>query len=135
MQVEGDDEVRSRLSDIDGSLDKTGQATEDASQKTSHYSGALGKLSDTTESTKSRTEVLGGTLKQSALGISSVAASATNLYFQFDNLNKVSLRIETAEKSLLSAKSGLITAQMAANKITEQGITSGAAYEKAQLDL
>jgi hypothetical protein len=135
MQVEGDDEVKTRLSAIDGSVDKTGQAMEDGSQKSGKYSGALGQLSQTTESTKSRTQAYGGVLKQSALGISSVAASATNLYFQYDNLAKVQTRVEKAEVSLLSAKSQLMAAQERANKINEKGITSGAEYEKAQLDL
>ena len=98
-QIEGDSEVQARLKQIDNALDETGDSAEQSAQKTSEYSGALGELSDKTEVTKSRTAVLGETFKASALGISSVAATATNLYFQYDNLEKAETRVDKAEKN------------------------------------
>jgi hypothetical protein len=134
-QIEGDSEVQAKLKQIDNALDETGDSAEQSAQKTSEYSGALGELSDKTEVTKSMTAVLGETFKASALGISSVAATATNLYFQYDNLEKAETRVDKAEKTLTTSKSALISAQERVNKLHSEGVVSGATYEKAQLDL
>ena len=114
LQVEGDETVKSKLQGTADSISDVGTKTDEAAQKTSNYTSVL---------------------KDSALGLSAATSSAIGLYFQYDNLEKVQTRVDKAERTLTAAKSSLITAQEAVNKLNQKGVTSGAAYEKAQLDL
>ncbi len=74
-------------------------------------------------------------MKDSALGLSAATSSAVGLYFEYDNLEKAQTRVDKAEKTLTFSKATLISAQETVNNLVEKGVTSDAAYEKAQLDL
>lgn len=114
MQIEWDEEVKSKLSGTADSMTEVGEKTEQAASKTSQFTGVL---------------------KDSALGLSTATPSAVGLYFEYDNLEKAQTRVDKAERTLTSSKASLIAAHEAVNRLVDKGVTSGAAYEKAQLDL
>ncbi|GEM_PF-2640171 len=112
MQVEGDEEVKSKFGSV-------GKAAED-----------LGKKTDTAGSaaSKARTNYL-----DAARGIADVSASAFQLWQNFDDLEKVETRIAEAEKRVDTARAGLLGAQEKLTKLVVSGTTSGTEYEKAAL--
>lgn len=59
--------------------------------------------------------------------------SASGLYFQYDALEKVALRVDKAERGLTSARASLIGAQNVLNELVDRGVKSGPQYEEAQL--
>jgi hypothetical protein len=93
------------------------------------------EVGDKADRAASRTSKFTATLKDSALGLSAAASGAVGLYFQYDNLEKASTRVDEAEKALTMAKSSLISAQERLNKLVADGVTSIPHYEKATLDL
>lgn len=78
MQVEVDDEVKSKLSGTADSIGNVGEQTEQAVSKTSQFTSVL---------------------KDSALGLSTATSSAVGLYFQYDNLEKAQTRVDKAERT------------------------------------
>lgn len=59
---------------------------------------------------------------QAALGMSSAAVARAGLYFQFDNLQKSVLKVETAEKNVTSAEATLVQARISLRALTEKEI-------------
>ncbi|NWG38075.1 hypothetical protein [Nitrososphaera sp.] len=85
------------------------------------------------ESTSVSITQLATEIGTSANQFNSAIKSASGLYFQYDALEKVELRVEKAERGLTSARAGLLGAQNALNELVGKGIESGPQYEEAQL--
>jgi hypothetical protein len=135
LQVEGDSEVKAKLSQVDNAFADNTAAAEQGAEATGAYSGALGSLSERTEETQSKTRLLGQVFKESSLGIASLASSASGLYFGYDNLEKVQTRVDRAEKTLTTSKAELIAAQQRVVELSDKETASGAEWEQAQLRL
>jgi hypothetical protein len=114
MQVEGDSEVQSKMNQTGDSIENLGAST---------------------EKTTSRTSAFTSTLKNSALGLTTAIGSAASLAFQYDNLDKISTRVDKAQKTLTTSQATLIDAQQRLNDLVEKGVNSGPDYESAQLKL
>ena len=57
--------------------------------------------------------------------VSAGASSATSLYFQYDNLEKVQTRVDQTEPALRASKANRITAQTRLCELVSKGVTSG----------
>jgi hypothetical protein len=114
MDVENDGEVSSKLDQLAGKVQNVGTKGEEAAKKTSSFTS---------------------TLKSSALGITATASAATSLYFQYDNLEKGQARVHKEELGLSKAREAATAAQNNLNKLVAQGVTGGAEYEAALLNL
>jgi hypothetical protein len=114
MQVQGDQEVKSKMQGVGGALQTVGKEADQVNTKT---------------------ERIGPNFQAAALGISAAATSAVGLAFQFDNLGKSELRVDSAEKNVASSRASPIAAQSALNDMVVKGVSTGADYEQAQLRL
>lgn len=99
-------------------------------QSASSNLNTLGRTSDRVNETTSRIKP---NMAQAGLGLSAAASGAASLYFQFDNLQKVELRVRTAEKNVDASRASLITSQASLTKLVQSGIMTGNEYEAAQL--
>jgi hypothetical protein len=72
---------------------------------------------------------------QAALGLTTAASGAASLYFQYDNLQKSALKVETAQKNVTSAEASLAGARNALNELTAKGAEGTPEYEAASLRL
>lgn len=112
MQVEGDSEVKSKLNAV-------GDEVEDVGKKTEQSANSAVRM---------QTDYL-----NAAGGFSTAAISIASLGFQFDALEKVSLRVDRANAAVSSSQATLVSAQNSLNKLVEKGVTSGPQYEVALL--
>lgn len=113
LQVQGDSEVKNKLQGVSGSLDQVGNSAE-----------------------KAGTQVVAvqRNYSQAALGMSAAAAAGASLFFQFDNLEKAGLRVETAQKNLTSAQASAASTSATLISLQEKGILDGPRYEAAVLN-
>jgi hypothetical protein len=114
FDVEGDSEAGAAMDRLAGKTKEVGEKTEETEKKTSRFTGVL---------------------KNSALGLTAAASGAVGLYFQFDNLQKGSLKVESAQKNLTVAQATLASSQNSLNKLVEKGVNSGPEYEASVLRL
>lgn len=109
------------------------QGYADFRNKMQGATGALSTLGRQGTQTAQQTQQVTRDMKGAALGMAGAASSAVSLYYQYDNLQKNSLAVSRAQKSLTSAQATAITAQESLNKMVADGVTSGPEYEAAVL--
>ncbi|MEM3160349.1 MAG: hypothetical protein QXJ74_06160 [Nitrososphaera sp.] len=107
----------------------------EAKNKIQGLGGALSQLDASAGKAAQSAAVVERNYSQAALGLSAAVASGANLYFQFDNLQKVQLRAETATKNVTAAEATLASSRATLNNLTAKGITAGDQFEAATLRL
>jgi hypothetical protein len=114
LQIQGDQEVKTRMQSVGGAFQNFGK---------------------TAETVNKQAEKINPNFQQAALGLTSAATSAVGLAFQFDNLSKAELRVDQAEKNATQARASYLAAQNSLNELTAKGAITGIAYEQASLRL
>lgn len=114
FQVRGDQEAKTKIQGLGGALSQLDASAGKAAQSAVAFERNY---------------------QQAALGLTSAASAGASLYFQFDNLQKVQLRADTAAKNYTASQATLASAQATLNNLTEKGITSGDQYQAAVLRL
>ncbi len=114
MQVDGDDEVQAKFNSTANAAEQLGNKTEQVATKTSK---------------------LASIMKESASGLTTAATGAASLYFQYDALEKGAQRIDKATLQVSKAQEAANKAQADLNAMIDGGVTSGAEYESAVLNL
>lgn len=99
------------------------------------FDGALANMNQTAERSVEQNVNLKDSVGKVGLGFVSAASEALSLWTQYDNLEKLELKITIAEKNLDSAKRSLIMSQAALDELVTRGITSGAEYEAAVINV
>ncbi|WP_337861464.1 hypothetical protein [Nitrososphaera sp.] len=104
---------------------------QEVKQKMEDMAKKTGELADRTEKAADKAEELEVGYAAAAEGISDAATKAFALYSQYDNLEKVQLRVATAEKNIDSARAALMSSQARLAELVNDGVTSGTEYEQA----
>lgn len=120
-QITGDTEVANKVRNLGGAMSNFGKQADTAAGQTENVGKANVRLVSN--------------MKDTALSFSAAAASVTSLYFQYDGLQKVQLRVGEAENMLTKARGTAIGAQRSLEALEAKGITTGAQYEQARLKL
>ncbi|MEO9364425.1 MAG: hypothetical protein ABI348_11045 [Nitrososphaera sp.] len=98
-----------------------------------HFDQKIGQTGDKTETAAKQTEQLKPAYDKAILGFTGAATGAFALYSQYDQLEKIELRVSSAEKNRDAAQKSVIDAQTRLTALTNDGITSGAKYDSAVL--
>jgi hypothetical protein len=98
--VTGDQEFKSKLDSARGGLQNLGKQGDIVNQQIAPMQRNFG---------------------QAALGLTTAASGAASLYFQYDNLQKSALKVETAQKNVTSAEAALAGARNTLNDLTAKG--------------
>ncbi len=112
-------------------LEVQGQA--EASAEVDRFGNAIEESDKKAEKATQTTKSMSMSILQAGAGFATAATGAVGLYYQFDNLEKASLRVDMAQKNLTSAEATLASARESLRSLTEKGVSTGDAYHAAVL--
>jgi hypothetical protein len=109
----------------------TVEGTSDAVGELEGLEGAIDRVDQTAEKASKSQVTMYGSISQAALGFGTAASGAFALFSQYDQLEKLQLRIVQANKAHDQATRGVIDAEQALHDLEAKGVVSGAQYESA----
>lgn len=112
-------------------LEVIGQA--EASAEVDRFGNAIEESDKKAENATKTTQSMSMSILQAGAGFATAATGAVGLFYQYDNLEKASLRVDMAEKNLTSAEATLASARESLRNLTAKGIATGDQYQAAVL--
>jgi hypothetical protein len=120
---------------LQASIAKTTSQTKLSSAENAKLQQQIFKTSGVTQSFGSKIKEAGSKFSTLSIGLSATATSALQLGAGFRDYNDAQIAVDRMSRRLSLGQEALGKAQTKLNDLTKKGVTSGKAYEQAQLDV